>query len=155
GRDMSLDTVSNSSEHLTSYGVAGATPSSLPAGRHSAAATPSAAEQVSAEPPLGQDELETWSDDELEEDGGWFSDESTAFIGSLLVHLAVLLVLGVTPLLQRHDTEAIVMVASRPDAQVEELRIIEEVSYSELPQDQVGANSTTDTAMAEASAEMF
>ncbi len=151
---MSLDTASNSSENLMSYGVTSATPT-LPAGRSSAAPAASAVDHASARPPISQGQLEAWSDDELEDDGGWFSDESAAFVGSLIVHLAVLLLLGLTPLLQRDAPEPIVMVASRPAEQVEELRIIEEVSYSDVPQDQVGANSTTEMAMAEASAEMF
>jgi hypothetical protein len=115
----------------------------------------SAGTSLDSHQPLANDQLEVWTDDELEEDAAWFSDESAAFIGSLIVHLAVLLLLGITPLLQRSDPEAIVIVASRLPEQIDELRIIEEVSYSDLPQDQIGANSMADFAMAEASAEMF
>lgn len=161
---MSLDTASNSSNNVTTYGASGAALGSLSADRYASA--PASSRRPSADSALGgsalggaalgPEPLEAWSDEELEDDGGWFSDESTAFIGSLMVHLAVLLGLGITPLLQRDAPEAIVMIASRPTEQIEELRIIEEVSYSDLPQEQVGANSSsTEMVMAEASAEMF
>ena len=151
---MSLDTASNSSNDLMTYGVGSGKPNAWSVDRHSTA--PGSLGPAAAGPSLGQDPIEAWSDDDLEDDAGWFSDESAAFVGSLIVHLAVLLVLGITPLLQREEPEAIVMVASRPAEQLEELRIIEEVSYSELPHDQVGANSSSDDlVMAEASAEMF
>lgn len=156
---MSLDTASNSSNDLTTYGVSRPSLGSLSAARSASTASADrspAALDSSDIAAMDSEPLEAWSDEELEDDGGWFSDESTAFIGSLIVHLAVLLVLGITPLLQQQETDAIVMVASRAPEQVEELRIIEEVSYSDLPQEQVGANSSSnEMVMAEASAEMF
>lgn len=156
---MSLDTASNSSNDLTTYGVSRPSLGSLSADRSASTASADrspAALDSSDIAAMDSEPLEAWSDEELEDDGGWFSDESTAFIGSLIVHLAVLLVLGITPLLQQQETDAIVMVASRAPEQVEELRIIEEVSYSDLPQEQVGANSSSnEMVMAEASAEMF
>lgn len=99
--------------------------------------------------------LEAWDDEELEDDAGWFSDQSAAFIGSMIVHLAVLLFLGLTPLIQSHDPEAIVIVSSPPPQEEEELKVIDMVTYSDLPQDEVGANSTAQAEMAEATAEMF
>lgn len=99
-------------------------------------------------------ELESWDDDELEDDGGWFSNESAAFIGSMIVHLAVLLFLGLTPLIQSHDPEAIVIVSTPPQPD-QELKVIDVVTYSDLPQEDVGANSTAEMELAEATAEMF
>lgn len=99
-------------------------------------------------------ELESWDDDELEDDGGWFSNESAAFIGSMIVHLAVLLFLGLTPLIQSHDPEAIVIVSAPPQPD-QELKVIDVVTYSDLPQEDVGANSTAEMELAEATAEMF
>lgn len=99
--------------------------------------------------------LEAWDEEEFEEDGGWFNDESAAFVGSLIVHLAILLLLGLTPLTASVDPEAVVLVASKTPDDVDDLRVIDEVDYSDVPQDEVGANSTADSAMAEASAEMF
>lgn len=99
-------------------------------------------------------ELESWDDDELEDDGGWFSNESAAFIGSMIVHLAVLLFLGLTPLIQSHDPEAIVIVSAPPQPD-QELKVLDVVTYSDLPQEDVGANSTAEMELAEATAEMF
>jgi hypothetical protein len=99
--------------------------------------------------------LEAWDDAELEEDEGWLSDESAAFIGSLIVHLGVLVLLGIIPLIQSHDPEAVVFVASRPVEEADELRVVDVVTYDDLPHEQAGAASMADAAMAEASAETF
>lgn len=99
--------------------------------------------------------LEAWDDAELEEDEGWLSDESAAFIGSLIVHLGVLVLLGIIPLIQSHDPEAVVFVASRPAEEPDELRVVDVITYDDLPHEQAGAASMADAAMAEASAETF
>jgi hypothetical protein len=100
-------------------------------------------------------DLEAWDDDELEDDAGWFSDQSAAFIGSMIVHLAVLLFLGLTPLIQAHDPEAIVIVSSPPPQEIDDLKEIDVVTYSDAPQEEVGADSTAEAEMAQATAEMF
>jgi len=166
---MSLDTTTDTHDSLANFGGGDAslTPSTTSLGTIADASCPthSAAEAIPTRGPvvprngepasvIGGD-LDTWDEEELEDDAGWFNDESAAFVGSLIVHLAVLLLLGITPLIQTHDPEAVVIVSSRPPDQVEELRIIDVVAYSDLPQEQVGANSTAEMEMAEASAEMF
>jgi len=139
---MSLDTTIDTSEgHLSS---------TLSSTLVSSAVVSSSIETSSA----AGSELKAWDDEELEDDGGWFGDESAAFIGSMIVHLAVLLFLGLTPLIQKHAPEAIVIVSSPPQ-QEEALQVIDVVTYSEAPQDEMGANSTAEMEMAEASAEMF
>jgi hypothetical protein len=100
-------------------------------------------------------QVDAWNEEELEDDGGWFGDESTAFVGSLLVHLGLIVMLGLTPIIQRIDPEAIVLVSPPELEQQEKIQIVDEVTYSESPQDQVGAASMGEFAMAEASAEMF
>lgn len=154
---MSLDTTTDTSDGLLSSGVVS---SALGASSGSSVNTVIGSQTPAPSPaqtPASQTaaaELEAWDDEELEEDGGWFGDESAAFIGSMIVHLAVLLFLGLTPLIQTHDPEAIVIVSSPPQLE-EELQVIDVVTYSDVPQDEVGANSTAEMEMAEASAEMF
>lgn len=151
---MSLDTTIDTSEGRLSSGLLSATQvSSSRLNTTPGASTDACAAQTPAQASVAA-ELEAWDDEELEDDGGWFGDESAAFIGSMIVHLAVLLFLGLTPLIREHDPEAIVIVSSPPQ-QEDELRVIDVVTYSEAPQDEVGANSTAEMEMAEASAEMF
>jgi hypothetical protein len=100
-------------------------------------------------------QVDAWGEEEFEDDGNWFGDESVAFVGSLLVHLSVIVMLGLTPLIPKLDREAIVIVSSPADESLEPIQIIDEVTYSETPQDKLGAASMGDFAMAEASAEMF
>jgi len=151
---MSLDSTTGTSDTLldsdlgTSYLPQGSTSTSS---THSTDSSPT----LHASLPEPAAELDAWDDEELEDDGGWFGDESAAFIGSMIVHLAVLLFLGLTPLIQSHDPEAIVIVSSPPPEQEEELKVIDVVTYSDAPQEEVGANSTAEMEMAEASAEMF
>ncbi len=99
--------------------------------------------------------VEAWSDEELEDDAGWFGDESAAFVGSLLVHLCVIVLLGLTPIINRVDPEAIVIVSPPILDQPDKVHVVDEVTYSELPEDQVGAASLGSFAMAEASAAVF
>ncbi len=105
--------------------------------------------------PNASAEVDAWDEEELEDDGGWFGDESAAFVGSLLVHLGIIVMLGVTPMLSKVDPEAIVIVSPPQLEQLEKIHVVDDVTYSESPQDQVGAASIGDFAMAEASAEMF
>lgn len=151
---MSLDTTIDTSEGRLRSGLLSATQvSSSRLNTTPGASTDACAAQTPAQASVAA-ELEAWDDEELEDDGGWFGDESAAFIGSMIVHLAVLLFLGLTPLIREHDSEAIVIVSSPPQ-QEDDLRVIDVVTYSEAPQDEVGANSTAEMEMAEASAEMF
>jgi len=100
-------------------------------------------------------DVNAWSEEELEEDGGWFGDESASFVGSLLVHLGVILMLGITPMIKTQDPEAIVIVSPPSLEESEKIQIVDEVTYSETPQDQVGAASMGEFSMAEASAKTF
>ncbi len=100
-------------------------------------------------------EVDAWSEEELEEESLLENNETTAMIGSMLVHLIVILALALVPLRSRVDEEAVVLVSPPPEYLQEKVESIEEVTYSELPQLQVGANSMADTEMAEASAQTF
>ncbi len=97
-----------------------------------------------------------WDNDISEEEESFFENrETTALIGSMLVHLIIVLTLALVPLRAPFDEEAVVIV-SPPQYEQEKIEeIIDEVTYSDLPQVKVGANSVADSEMAEASAEMF
>jgi len=99
--------------------------------------------------------VDAWSEEELEDDGGWFGDETVALVGSMLIHASIIVLLGLTPMLTRDDPEAIVLVSPATVEQVEPIQIVDEVTYSETTQDKVGAASLGEFTMAEASAEMF
>lgn len=95
-----------------------------------------------------------WDEEGLEEESFFENQETTALIGSMLVHLIVILTLALVPLRASVDEEAVVIV-SPPEYTEEVEELIDDVTYSDLPQVKVGANSLSDTQMAEASAEMF
>ena len=104
--------------------------------------------------PVEDQSVETWSEEELEEESFLENPETTALIGSMLVHLIIILTLALVPLRLQSDPEAVVIV-SPPKYDDQEVEMIEEVTYSEVEQTEVGANSVADSEMAEASAEMF
>lgn len=145
-----------SSNTLTSPGSSSAIPqagaASLNQSPHGNAARPTV--QADA-PQAAAPEVDAWSEEELEDDGGWFGDESAAFVGSLLVHLGIIVVLGLTPMIQKIDPEAIVFVSPPTLEQPEKIQVVDVVTYDEAPQDQLGAASLGNLSMAEASAEMF
>ncbi len=145
---MSLDTAGiHSTTPIAPFGDAGAI--AMPP------ATPTPGRLNTAHVVDAVPSLVAWDESELEQEEDWFGDESAAFIGSLIIHLSLLVLLGLTPLLQNQDREAVVLVASRAPDEVEQPLVVDQVSYSEATQSEVGANSMADTAMAEASAEMF
>ncbi|MFG0261399.1 MAG: vWA domain-containing protein [Novipirellula sp. JB048] len=99
--------------------------------------------------------VEAWDEEELEEESFLSASETTAFAGSMLVHLIIILSLALVPLVVPVDEEAVVLVSPPADTEIDQVEMIDDVTYSELPQTEVGANSSADVAMAEASAEMF
>ncbi len=103
---------------------------------------------------LPEAEVDAWSEEELEEEPVLQSDESSALIGSVIVHLMIILALALAPLNEIIDEEAVVLVSPPTPDQTEEIEIVEDVTYDQ-PSDQIGAASETDTAMAEASAADF
>ncbi len=99
--------------------------------------------------------VEAWSEEELEDESFLENGETTAMIGSLLVHLIIILSLALIPLRAERDEEAVVIVSTPPADQLENVEMIDEVTYSDVPQLKVGANSLADSQMAEASAQIF
>ena len=101
-----------------------------------------------------QHDVDAWSEEELEDESLLENQEATALIGSMLVHLIIILTLALVPLSLSTDDEAVVIV-SPPDYEQDKVELIDEVTYSDVEQVEVGANSMADTEMAVASAEMF
>lgn len=99
-------------------------------------------------------QLDAWSEEELEDEQILQTDESSALIGSVLVHVVIILLLALAPLHQYMDEEAVVLVSPPTDELTEEIQIVEEVDYDN-PSEDVGASAEVETATAEASAEMF
>ncbi|MCG8653405.1 MAG: VWA domain-containing protein [Pirellulales bacterium] len=102
-----------------------------------------------------QTEVDAWSEEELEEESLLENQETTALIGSMLIHLIIILVLALVPLREALEDEAVVIVSPPPNYEQEKIETIDEVTYSPLAQDQVGANSIAESEMAEASAELI
>ncbi len=101
-----------------------------------------------------QRDVDAWSEEELEDESVLENQEATALIGSMLVHLIIILTLALVPLRPQVDEEAVVLV-SPPEYSQDKFELIDEVTYSDVPQVEVGASSMADAEMAEASAEMF
>jgi hypothetical protein len=99
-------------------------------------------------------DVDAWSEEELEDESLLENGEATALIGSMLVHLIIILTLALVPLHLPTDEEAVVIV-SPPEYSQDKVEMIDEVTYSDVEQVEVGANSIAEAEMAEASAEMF
>ena len=120
---------------------------------------PPGTESHPAPPKLGaadevSNDVDAWGEEELEEESVLQTDESSALIGSVLVHVAIILALAIQPIRNLMDEEAVVLVSQPVEEISQEIEIVEEVEYDE-PSDEIGASSEFDTAMAEASAETF
>ena len=102
----------------------------------------------------GAESVDAWSETELEDESLLENEEATALIGSMLVHLIIILTLALVPLRSQVDEEAVVLV-SPPEYEREKIEMIDEITYSEVEQTQVGANSDAEMEMADASAEIF
>ncbi len=130
-------------------------------GGHSPAVQPSVPSNESANETLGAEtetvgetEVDAWDEDELEDESFIESSETTALAGSMLFHLIVILAVALVPLRAPIDEEAVVIV-SEPYDPVQAVQLIEDISYSETPQTEVGANSFAEADLADASAETF
>ena len=99
-------------------------------------------------------QVDAWSEEELEEEPVLQTDESSALIGSVLVHVIIILALALAPLRSQPDEEAVVLVSSPTPELTEEIEVVEDVTYDE-PTEEVGAANDFDTAMSEATAEQF
>lgn len=80
--------------------------------------------------------------------------DTPSFVVSLLVHMAVVIALGMIPILTKNNNITLMMVVDPPkEEQVEpELTLPDQFYFSELPSEKVGANSDHGTQMALAQA---
>ena len=113
----------------------------------------SASDTIEDQTDLEGSEVDAWSEEELEEEAVLQTDESAALFGSMAVHVIIIVALAIMPT-QLFEEEAPVVIVS-PPVETDTEPIIEEVVYSEIPEIAPGANSTAESEMAEASAEMF
>ena len=118
-----------------------------------AAPVPSLANQAE---PDEVSSVEEWTDEEFEDDSAINSEELTALIGSMLVHLIVILLLALAPLAKAQEDDVVVLVSPPPE-QLEErpVEVIHEITYSEEPTEQIGSGGLSNLELAAASAEMF
>ncbi len=78
----------------------------------------------------------------------WLSNDSQAFIVSLLFHVVFILALAVVPFVATSDSASLFL-KSTPEQKIEEFTVIENVAVSEEAATKVGANSdSTDSQMA-------
>ena len=115
---------------------------------------PSTGPESNQPPQANAENVDAWGEAELEDESLLENEEATALIGSMLVHLIIILTLALVPLRAEVDDEAVVLV-SPPDYEQEKIETIEDITYSEVEQTEVGANSDAEMDMAEASAEIF
>ncbi|MFG0266644.1 MAG: vWA domain-containing protein [Rhodopirellula sp. JB055] len=94
------------------------------------------------------------SPDLWEDESFWDADETVAMVGSMLVHLIVILSLALVQLQNPVDDEAVVMIAPPPEYE-EAVDLIEEIVVSDQPQVEIGADALAEFDMAEASAATF
>ena len=117
---------------------------------------PSSREATVRSDGVGQDNtIDQWDTNELESTGFLDVGENVAMVGSFLVHLIIILSLAMVPLAIELDEEAVVIVSKPVDAEQDEIEFIDDITYSDVPQVEVGANSLASADMAEASAEVF
>ncbi|TWT83897.1 hypothetical protein CA13_53710 [Planctomycetes bacterium CA13] len=105
--------------------------------------------------PLATEPVDVWDEEELEDESFFASDETTAFVGSMLFHVIIILALPLVPLAMSVDEDAVVLVSPVRQDDFQKVELIENVVYSDFPQEEFGAASTDESEMAEASAEMF
>ncbi|MFO1064246.1 MAG: vWA domain-containing protein [Pirellulales bacterium] len=81
----------------------------------------------------------------------WMGNDSQAFMASLVLHTILILALALVRIIQPSSDSAVALDAA-PEAQKEELEVVEDFAISDEPQTEIGANSLGDTAMALATA---
>tara|TARA_R110002049_G_scaffold72490_6_gene187422 strand:- start:119481 stop:121691 length:2211 start_codon:yes stop_codon:yes gene_type:complete len=101
------------------------------------------------------DPVDTWGDDEFEDEPVIQSEETIALIGSMLVHLIVILLLALAPLRSTQDDDAVVLLSPAAERNEEPVQLLNEITYDADPQDAIGSDSVANLEMAAASAEVF
>lgn len=92
--------------------------------------------------------LRTWWQRQTGEDETPFDGDSPAFIVSLLTHLALVVALGLTPLVVPNNQVTLTVISVPETETIVELKVPEEFYFSDQPSEEVGANSVQGDAMA-------
>jgi hypothetical protein len=92
--------------------------------------------------------LRTWWQVQTGEEDTPFDGDSSAFLVSLVFHMALLLALGLIPLVYRDTQVTLTITAPTEELEIEDLQVHEEFAFSEQPSIDVGANSVGDVQMA-------
>ncbi|MBT6723423.1 MAG: hypothetical protein HOB20_09345, partial [Planctomycetaceae bacterium] len=78
-----------------------------------------------------------------------FDTDSSAFLLSVMVHVAILVALGLWPLLANQDDESLVITTTKVDVEeITETTPPEQIHFSEQAMAEIGANSDLGTQMA-------
>jgi len=91
--------------------------------------------------------LREWWQRQTGEEETPFDGDSPAFLVSMLVHLALLLVLGFLPVVLP-DNQITLSISTAPEEKIEELKLPEEFYFSDQVAEEVGANSVNGDAVA-------
>ena len=73
---------------------------------------PSTGPESNQPPQANAENVDAWDEAELEDESLLENEEATALIGSMLVHLIIILTLALVPLRAEVDDEAVVLVLS-------------------------------------------
>jgi len=111
-----------------------------------------ASSEASLDDARGDNTPDGADDDALQGESLIRTEQWSAVLGSMIFHVIAFLTLALVPLKNKED-DSVVVITSPPVYEQVPLDRIEEVTYSDLPRDDVGARSTASTVMAEASAQ--
>ncbi len=138
-------------------------PSFLPEGGQGTAFDTARAAQpgVSSIPPVdlqvenyGEGEEEWDDEDEEDDDGpGWLSGDTVAFASSMFIHMGMVLALALIPMFEHREKRSVLLAPPAPELIPEQAIVAaEDVAYSDIPQNAIGALSSSSSEMAEAAA---
>jgi hypothetical protein len=88
-----------------------------------------------------------WRRQTLEDDSP-FDNDSISFVTSFFVHLVILLVMGFYSVEPPRRSDSMLITSTAPEEEVEIVKTPQEVYFSNLPSDQIGANSVDGDLMA-------
>ena len=91
--------------------------------------------------------LREWWQRQTGEEETPFDGDSPAFLVSMVVHLAILLILGFMPVVLP-DNQITLSISTAPEEKIEELKLPEEFYFSDQVAEEVGANSVDGDAVA-------
>ncbi|MEM1226365.1 MAG: vWA domain-containing protein [Planctomycetota bacterium] len=97
---------------------------------------------------------EGWDSDDEEAEGFFEADENIAMIGSMQVHLIIILTLGLFQLRRPADEDAVVILSPVPEYE-QPIETIQEFVVSDQVQPDIGADALAELDLAEASAATF